>query len=129
MDARIPQIADQLLLIERQLRQLGLWAQQAPSAEALASQQPFCVDSLAFEEWLQWIFLPRLKSMLEANAPLPTASGIAAMAEQVFVGRALEVKGLIAALEEFDRFDRAGPITRYYWQFSAMAFLASPMRF
>ena len=74
-----------------------------PSAEALASQQPFCVDSLAFEEWLQWIFLPRLKSMLEANAPLPTASGIAAMAEQVFVGRALEVKGLIAALEEFDR--------------------------
>lgn len=103
MDARIPQIADQLLLIERQLRQLGLWAQQAPSAEALASQQPFCVDSLAFEEWLQWIFLPRLKSMLEANAPLPTASGIAAMAEQVFVGRALEVKGLIAALEEFDR--------------------------
>lgn len=103
MDARIPQIADQLLLIERQLRQLGLWAQQAPSTEALASQQPFCVDSLAFEEWLQWIFLPRLKSMLEANAPLPTASGIAAMAEQVFVGRALEVKGLIAALEEFDR--------------------------
>lgn len=103
MDARIPQIADQLLLIERQLRQLGLWAQQAPSAQALASQQPFCVDSLAFEEWLQWIFLPRLKSMLEANAPLPTASGIAAMAEQVFVGRALEVKGLIAALEEFDR--------------------------
>ena len=103
MDARIPQIADQLLLIERQLLQLGLWAQQAPSAEALASQQPFCVDSLAFEEWLQWIFLPRLKSMLEANAPLPTASGIAAMAEQVFVGRALEVKGLIAALEEFDR--------------------------
>lgn len=103
MDARIPQIADQLLLIERQLRQLGLWAQQAPSAEALASQQPFCVDSLAFEEWLQWIFLPRLKSMLEANAPLPTASGIAAMAEQVFVGRALDVKGLIAALEEFDR--------------------------
>ena len=103
MDARIPQIADQLLLIERQLRHLGLWAQQAPSVEALASQQPFCVDSLAFEEWLQWIFLPRLKSMLEANAPLPTASGIAAMAEQVFVGRALEVKGLIAALEEFDR--------------------------
>lgn len=103
MDARIPLIADQLLLIERQLRQLGLWTQQAPSAEALASQQPFCVDSLAFEEWLQWIFLPRLKSLLEANAPLPTASGIAPMAEQVFVGRALEVKGLIAALEEFDR--------------------------
>ncbi|MBB6343427.1 uncharacterized protein YqcC (DUF446 family) [Pseudomonas fluvialis] len=103
MDARIPLIADQLLLIERQLRQLGLWTQQAPSAEALASQQPFCVDSLAFEEWLQWIFLPRLKSLLEANAPLPAASGIAPMAEQVFVGRALEVKGLIAALEEFDR--------------------------
>ena len=74
----------------------------------LASQQPFCVDTLAFEEWLQWIFLPRLKALLEANAPLPTASGIAAMAEQVFSGRALEVKGLIAALEAFDRLIGAG---------------------
>jgi len=108
MDARIPLIADQLLLIEGQLRQLGLWVQEAPSVEALASQQPFCVDTLAFEEWLQWIFLPRLKALLEANAPLPTASGIAAMAEQVFSGRALEVKGLIAALEAFDRLIGAG---------------------
>lgn len=103
MDARIPLIADQLLLIEQQLRQLGLWGLQSPSAGALASQQPFCVDSLAFEEWLQWVFLPRLKDMLEADLPLPTASGIAAMAEQVFAGKALEVKGLIAALQEFDR--------------------------
>ena len=103
MDVRLPALADQLLLIERELRLLGWWAGVAPEDERLASTAPFCVDTLLLQEWLQWIFLPRLKALLEANAPLPTASGIAAMAEQVFVGRALEVKGLIAALEEFDR--------------------------
>ncbi|WP_258876037.1 YqcC family protein, partial [Pseudomonas aeruginosa] len=33
--------------------------QTAP--EALASPEPFCVDTLALEQWLQWIFLPRMK--------------------------------------------------------------------
>lgn len=41
--------------LEDELRQLGWWEQQAPSAQALQSQQPFCVDTLEFSQWLQWI--------------------------------------------------------------------------
>ena len=69
MDARVNALAEHLLLIERELRVLGWWQEQAPSAEALASQEPFCVDTLTFEQWLQWIFLPRMKQLLEAGAP------------------------------------------------------------
>lgn len=103
-DARGAAIAELLLLIERELRVQGWWAEQAPSAEALASVEPFCVDSLAFEHWLQWIFLPRMKSMLEEGAPLPNVSGIKPMAEQVFTG-ALQAKaqGLIQLLGQFDQ--------------------------
>ncbi|WP_394238844.1 YqcC family protein [Pseudomonas anguilliseptica] len=103
MDARVLAVAEQLLLIERELRLLGWWEMQSPSAQALSSQQPFCVDTLAFEQWLQWIFLPRMKQMLEAGVALPSVSGIQPMAEQVYGGQAKKARELIKLLGEFDQ--------------------------
>jgi uncharacterized protein YqcC (DUF446 family) len=103
MDARVLAVAEQLLLIERELRLLGWWEMQPPSAQALSSQEPFCVDTLAFEQWLQWIFLPRMKQMLEAGAALPSVSGIQPMAEQVYGGQAKKARELIKLLGEFDQ--------------------------
>lgn len=102
MDNRLPAIADELLLIERALRQAGEWAQTPPSAEALASVEPFCVDTLGFEQWLQWIFLPRMKVILEQGLALPNASGILAMAEMVYMHRPGEGGELMASLRRFD---------------------------
>ncbi len=102
MDPRIAELADQLLLIERELRVLDLWASTPPDAQALASQEPFCVDTLSFEQWLQWIFLPRMKVILEREDALPTVSGILAMAEVVYQGRLQQMSGLLRALETFD---------------------------
>ncbi|NQD96242.1 YqcC family protein [Pseudomonas sp. CrR25] len=103
MDARVPAVAEQLLLIERELRVQGWWSEESPSAEALASEQPFCVDSLAFEQWLQWIFLPRMKGLLEKGGALPSVSGIQPMAEQVYGARIEQARVLIRLLGEFDQ--------------------------
>jgi uncharacterized protein YqcC (DUF446 family) len=104
MDVRFPQIADQLLLIERELRVQGWWSSVSPSAEALASVEPFAVDTLDFEQWLQWIFLPRMKMILEQDLPLPNASGIQEMAEMVFAARNVQGRDrqLQVLLKEFD---------------------------
>ncbi len=102
MDARLPQLAEQLLLIERELRVLGWWTMQAPDDQALASQEPFCVDTLAFSEWLQWVFLPRMKQLLERGAGLPDVSGILPMAEMTYAANMTEVRQLLALLGEFD---------------------------
>lgn len=103
MDARYGLLADQLLLVERELRVQGWWAVTPPSAEALASVEPFCVDSMAFEQWLQWIFLPRMKALLEAGAALPAVSGIRPMAEMAFQQRLGQAAGLLAVLGDFDQ--------------------------
>ncbi|MDF3931993.1 YqcC family protein [Pseudomonas citronellolis] len=103
MDSRLPALADQLLLIERELRALELWAAQPPSDEALASQEPFCVDTLDLSEWLQWIFLPRMKLIIESGADLPRASGIREIAEVVYAGEGERMLGLLEALGAFDR--------------------------
>ena len=69
-------IADVLLEVEASLRTHGKWDDHKPDPTALKSQIPFCMDTLSFEQWLQWIFLPRMKDTIEETKPLPAKSGI-----------------------------------------------------
>ena len=73
-----------LQLIEFELKNAGLWSLQAPSAQALASTAPFCCDSMPFEQWLQFVLLPRMHALLDGGLPLPGQICICPMAEQVF---------------------------------------------
>jgi uncharacterized protein YqcC (DUF446 family) len=101
IEQRILDIADHLLLIERELKVQGWWDDEPPSDEALASTVPFAVDTMSLEQWLQWIFLPRMKAILEQ--PLPNASGILVMAETVFTDRPEQSRELRRLLAEFDQ--------------------------
>ena len=96
------EIAEVLIDIEAQLRQLGQWESSPPSAAALASDQPFCVDTLTLPQWLQFIFLPTLYRMMEEGKTLPSRSGIAPMAEEYFRGTGLRSAELEAALVRVD---------------------------
>lgn len=96
------QVAAVLMDIEAALRNMGLWQAEAPPTEALRSEQPFAVDTLAFEQWLQFLFLPRMAFLLEQRQPLPQVCGIAPMAEEALQGRALPIAELIEALQQID---------------------------
>ncbi len=84
------------------MRQLGYWDSEPPSAEALASIEPFCVDTLSLPQWLQFVFLPTLYRMLEAGEQLPSRCGIAPMAEEFFRGTGLPLDALLQSLVEID---------------------------
>lgn len=73
-----------LLALERELRLQGRWDADPPSQAALRSTEPFAVDSLSFDQWLQWILLPRLNELLARQLPLPTHCAIQPMAEEVY---------------------------------------------
>ncbi len=47
----------QLHAIEALMRQHQLWQDNAPQPDAFASTQPFCLDTLAPFEWLQWVLI------------------------------------------------------------------------
>lgn len=95
-------VAEILIDIESELRALQLWEAQAPTAEALASTQPFSIDTLNFAQWLQFIFIPRMYLLIEAEAPLPSNCGIAPMAEEYFSGLQLHSARLVACLKRMD---------------------------
>jgi uncharacterized protein YqcC (DUF446 family) len=96
------EVAEVLIDIEARLRQLGLWDKLPPSAEALASDQPFCIDTLTLPQWLQFIFLPTIYRMLEQQQPLPDRCAIAPMAEEFFRGSGLATGELLIALQQID---------------------------
>lgn len=95
-----------LLAVEQELRQLQLWEAAPPAPERLASEVPFCHDTLEFTQWLQWIFVPRLRAVLEGGHALPTACAIAPIAEDVLarIGqeRARDTGALLAQLLRID---------------------------
>ncbi len=95
-------VAEVLMDIEKELRELQLWDYQAPSEEALGSTEPFAVDTLTFPQWLQFIFLPRMYFIIEQSLPLPNNCGIAPMAEQYFSVLNLHSSPLIAHLQRVD---------------------------
>ena len=94
-------VAALLIDLEADLRNRLLWDAVAPAPEALASTQPFCIATLIFPQWLQFVFLPRMQALLDAGQPLPPQCAIAEMAEVHFAGVA-DVRALIELLREID---------------------------
>ncbi len=96
------QLTSLLIDLECELRRAHFWHSEAPSAEALASPEPFCVDTMDFSQWLQFVFLPRMRALLDARGTLPAACDITTMAETVWAAN-LQAKNVIAVLQAFDQ--------------------------
>jgi len=89
--------------IEVELKAIGGWHQQPPSVEALQSRQPFCVDTLSFTQWLQFIMLPKMAHLVRTHAPLPRNIAVAPMAEEALNAHQPSPERLIRLLDELDQ--------------------------
>ena len=100
-------LADTVLEIEQEMRRLSLWtfedSDEWPSEDALASTQPFCIDTLEFPQWVQFVLLIRVRELIETGGDLPPKSDIAPMAEEYFRPLPHPADRLVASIQEFDR--------------------------
>jgi uncharacterized protein YqcC (DUF446 family) len=108
-------IAENLSQIETELRRLQLWEERPPTPDRLASAEPFCVDSLQLSQWLQWIFLPRMRQVLDEGARLPARSDIFSYAEECIGYAEGRHARLLELLQRFDDLsaDISGPVSRH----------------
>lgn len=90
-----------LAQIIHELQGVGLWSANAPSDKAMASTAPFACDLMPFEQWLQFIFIPRMQALIDAGQPLPRQIAIVPMAEHVWSEQAT-LAPLIGVLNELD---------------------------
>lgn len=89
--------------IECEMRRLAYWRQTQPSAQDLASKLPFCCDTLEFPQWLQFIFLSRMRFILDSGMPLPTTCGISPYAEEYFKQSGKDATALLKHLQAIDK--------------------------
>jgi uncharacterized protein YqcC (DUF446 family) len=92
-----------LVQLEQDLKQLQLWSEQAPSNDQLNSVQPFAVDTLAFEQWLQFIFIPKMTMLVNSQSQLPTSMAIHPMAEESFNQQNESFNALLTTIKQIDQ--------------------------
>ncbi|ARU05498.1 hypothetical protein CCO03_13110 [Comamonas serinivorans] len=94
----------QLHVLEAEMQAAGLWDATPPSDEALQSSVPFMFDTLRIEQWLQWVFVPRMHALLDAQAALPAKCDIHPLAEYEWQGKALTPwpARVLACLQQID---------------------------
>lgn len=88
--------------LEETLQSEGHWAGMPPSVEALSSAEPFCVDTLDFTQWLQWIYIPRMRAIIDQHAPLPSGSQIQPYAEEAFGAQRIDGSRLLPIIASLD---------------------------
>ena len=91
-----------LMDVEACMRSGQLWSSERPADQALASDKPFAIDTLKFEEWLQFIFIERLRALIHSEQPLPNKSSIVPMAEESFRHYQNYPRQLVALLAKVD---------------------------
>lgn len=97
------QVQHILIRVQDELRALNLWQQSAPPPEALLSTQPFAMDTLSFHQWLQFIMIPRMQTLVVNRLPLPAKMAVSPMAVEVYRGQLTQYRGLIQCLRELDQ--------------------------
>ena len=56
---------------------------------------------MTFQEWLQFVFLPRARELVDAGGPFPSRANVATLAVREFDGLK-EFNGLIDLLDRFE---------------------------
>ena len=88
--------------LESAMHQKGLWQALRPSEQALASMEPFAIDSLNFSQWLQFIFIEKMGRLLQLNLALPTAIAVAPMAVEYFKVQTDHCPEIVAIITRID---------------------------
>ena len=89
--------------MEQELKKLALWEGLPPSPEALASTTPFCMNTLRLSQWLQWIFIPRVRAIIDQGAELPVGANMRPYAEEAFVVDGVHSTVLLDIIGQLDQ--------------------------
>ncbi len=106
LNERVAAVADDL---ERTMRRIGAWSEPAPPL--LPFSQPFAMDAMPFEHWLQLVLAPRLREIASTGAALPPSSNLAGHAVREFDGRD-DMEPLVDVLRRVDALSAGVPPRR-----------------
>ncbi len=89
--------------IEAELKASGHWSATAPEEAAFESREAFFADTMPFHQWVQFVLVSRVRSIVETRGRFPGSSSVGAYAVRELDGSP-EDATLVNLLCEFDAF-------------------------
>jgi uncharacterized protein YqcC (DUF446 family) len=87
--------------IEAEMKSIGYWQDDPLPPEAYNFTRAFGGDTMAFSQWLQFIFILRVRSIIAEKGQFPSRSMVGAQAVREFDGDD-RADRLVRLLNEFD---------------------------
>ena len=94
-------VAAKLDEIEAELRHIGWWEIERPPPEAFESRTAFFMDTMAYAQWLRYVFVPNVRRIVAGRGDFPDESWVGAQAVREFDGDPHAIR-LTTLLSEFD---------------------------
>lgn len=94
-------VRQQLHALETLLREHRHWRLDAPQAPVYQYPTIF-MDTMEPLEWLQWVLIPRMHTLLDNAQPLPEAFAVAPYYEMALAADHPQREAILAVLQDLD---------------------------
>lgn len=98
---RSPEIRQGYDAIVAEMKRIGFWDIVEPTPDAYENMGAFGMNTMAFAQWLRYVFIPTIGERLESGGPWPSSSMVGAHAIREFDGQH-ETGNLVTLLIQFD---------------------------
>jgi uncharacterized protein YqcC (DUF446 family) len=96
-------VAKKLDEIEAEMKRIGLWQSDPLPSEKYEFKAAFGADAMSIDQWLQFVFIPRVREIIATDQPFPPSSSVAPKVLREFDASPYDITELHMRLYEFDR--------------------------
>jgi uncharacterized protein YqcC (DUF446 family) len=100
-DARTLAVRSKIDKITAEMRRISMWDIPKVTTDQLKDMGAFGCNTMAFEQWLRWVFVPQVETLIKDNGPWPSTSDVGVFAIKNFDGND-KASELVTLLCEFD---------------------------
>jgi len=87
--------------IEAEIKRIGYWSSEPLPESTYRFQAAFAMDTMTFVQWLQFVFIPRVRDIIAQHGTFPSQSMVGVQAMREFDGDE-DASRLVSLLTEFD---------------------------
>lgn len=87
--------------IEAEMRKIDLWQNTPLEPAQYHFREAFAMDTMSYAQWLQFVFIPRVRGIIDEHGEFPTQSMVGVQAMREFDGLH-EAANLTSLLHDFD---------------------------
>lgn len=78
-------VEEKINAIEAEMKRLDMWQSEPLSSDSYEIKEAFGKDKMSFTQWLQFIFIPKVRGLILSNGPWPINSEVSIYAAQQYL--------------------------------------------